>query len=119
MDYAISSFCRIDLPLVEALPLLHTATAPTIEIFCEAPHLDVNTDWRPHVAHLRAYSRAHGVRYTLHAPCFDLNPAAANAGVRAEVRRQYQLAIEIAPRCAFGAAIRPTAESRIGMRVCS
>ncbi len=80
----------------QALPLLHDARVTTIELFCEAPHLDVNGDWRASVRWLNDYARAHQLRYTLHAPCFDLNPAAANAGARAEQRRQYALAISVA-----------------------
>lgn len=95
MRLAVSSFCRIDLPLAQALPLLHSTTT-TVELFCEAPHLDLNSDWHSTVRWLRAYARANGIRYTLHAPCFDLNPAAANAGVRGEVARQYGLAIQAA-----------------------
>jgi sugar phosphate isomerase/epimerase len=96
MERTASSFCRIDLPLRAALPLLHDATTTTIELFCEAPHLDLNADWRADVAWLRAYAQQHQLRYTLHAPCFDLNPASGNAGVRAEVLRQYHLALEVA-----------------------
>lgn len=96
MHRAVSSFCRIDLPLEQALPLLHDATTTTIELFCEAPHLDLNGDWRAALTQLRAFARDHGLNYTLHAPCFDLNPASANAGARAEVLRQYTLAINVA-----------------------
>ncbi|MCU0493641.1 MAG: sugar phosphate isomerase/epimerase [Chloroflexaceae bacterium] len=96
MERTASSFCRIDLPLWEALPLLHDEETRQIELFCEAPHLDLSADWRSTVATLRSYARDHGLRYTLHAPCFDLNPAAANAGVRAEVLRQYRLGLEVA-----------------------
>jgi sugar phosphate isomerase/epimerase len=96
MERAASSFCRIDLPLRAALPLLHDSTTAIVELFCEAPHLDLNGAWRAELAWLRDYARCHSLRYTLHAPCFDLNPATANAGTRAEVLRQYRLALEAA-----------------------
>ncbi|MBC8161416.1 MAG: TIM barrel protein, partial [Roseiflexaceae bacterium] len=96
MHRAASSFCRIDLPLQQALPLLHGEAPATIELFCEAPHLDTTADWRGQVAWLRQYAQSHGLTYALHAPCFDLNPASANAGVRTEVARQYQIALAIA-----------------------
>jgi len=96
MNRAVSSFCRIDLPLDQALPLLHGEAPCTIELFCEAPHLDTNGDWRSQIKWLRQYAQTHGLTYALHAPCFDLNPASANAGVRAEVVRQYQVALSIA-----------------------
>lgn len=96
MRRAVSSFCRIDLPLRQALPLLHDDTTTAIELFCEAPHLDITGDVTEPLHWLRAYARDHGITYTLHAPCFDLNPAAANAGARAEVLRQYRAAITIA-----------------------
>lgn len=96
MYRVVSSFCRIDLPLAQALPLLHDEHSATIEIFCEAPHLSEQGDWRADICLLKDYARTHGVSYALHAPCFDLNPASANAGVRAEVERQYRWAIDCA-----------------------
>lgn len=102
MRIGVSTLTYLHLPYREALERLVALQPAVVELFFDYPHFDLQRFSADDVRVLREFGEAHAIEYTLHAPCFDLNPASANAGARDECVRQSELAINLAAR--LGAA---------------
>jgi sugar phosphate isomerase/epimerase len=96
MRIGVSTLTYLHLPYRDVLERLVPLQPAVVELFFDDPHFDLQQFSADDVRVLREFGEAHAIEYTLHAPCFDLNPASANAGARDECVRQSELAIYMA-----------------------
>lgn len=67
-----------------------------IELFCERPQLfPMNPDSKT-IEWLRNIKEKYNLEFSLHVPCYDLNPASRNPGVRKLVIEQYTQTFKLA-----------------------
>lgn len=96
MNVGASTLCYLDRPLEDAVRELADADFRTIELFADAPSFDPMCATPERIAWLKGFKQERDLIYSIHTPCFDLNPASANPGVRRETARQYQRTVELA-----------------------
>ncbi len=96
MRIGVSTLTYVDVPYRQALERLRPLGVSVVELFFDYPHFDVAAISSEDVRFLRRYRDETGVDYTLHTPCFDLNPASVNKGARDEAVRQHEQAIRFA-----------------------
>jgi sugar phosphate isomerase/epimerase len=96
MNIGASTLCYLDRPLEEAVQELADADFRTIELFADAPSFDPMSATPERIAWLKRFKQERALIYSIHTPCFDLNPASANPGVRRETASQYRRTVELA-----------------------
>ncbi|AFH65634.1 sugar phosphate isomerase/epimerase family protein [Paenibacillus caseinilyticus] len=81
--YAISTCAMKELPLEQAVRTMASRGWTAIEIMCEFAHREW-VDWPlERVEALAEWGRAHGIRWSVHAPIEDVNPAEEDELLRA------------------------------------
>ncbi|MCG7215153.1 sugar phosphate isomerase/epimerase family protein [Paenibacillus mucilaginosus] len=100
--YAISTYAMKELPLEQAVQMMASRGWTAIEIMCEFAHREW-VDWPlERVDALAEWGRAHGIRWSVHAPIEDVNPAEEDELLRARGLYVLRRCIERAER--LGAA---------------
>ncbi|AFC33321.1 hypothetical protein PM3016_6713 [Paenibacillus mucilaginosus 3016] len=100
--YAISTYAMKELPLEQAVQTMASRGWTAIEIMCEFAHREW-VDWPlERVDALAEWGRAHGIRWSVHAPIEDVNPAEEDELLRARGLYVLRRCIERAER--LGAA---------------
>jgi sugar phosphate isomerase/epimerase len=96
MHIGVSTLTYLHLDYRAAVSRLAELGVKVIELFYDYPHFDLEKMRSDDSAHLRRLVERYGITWTLHTPCFDLNPASANLGARMAALTQYQHAIRFA-----------------------
>lgn len=96
MRIGASTLLYLEEDIVTAVNGIAGHGVQTIELFCEPPQLYPRTVSTEELSRLRTLSARFGLSYSLHAPCYDLNPASSNPGVRAQTIVQYEETLELA-----------------------
>ncbi|MGF7031258.1 sugar phosphate isomerase/epimerase [Paenibacillus mucilaginosus] len=110
--YAISTCAMKELPLEQAVRTMASRGWTAIEIMCEFAHREW-VDWPlERVEALAEWGRAHGIRWLVHAPIEDVNPAEEDELLRARGLYVLRRCIERAER--LGAAYVVVHHDRLG-----
>ena len=96
MHIGVSTLTYLHLDYRTAVSRLADLGVKVIELFYDDPHFDLRSMTATDSAYLRHFGERYGITWTLHTPCFDLNPASANQGARMATLTQYQQAIRFA-----------------------
>lgn len=96
MRIGVSTLTYLHLEYRSAVSRLADSGVKLIELFYDHPHFDLEKMTSEDSAHLQRLAERYSITWTLHSPCFDLNPASANFGARMAVLSQYQRAIRFA-----------------------
>lgn len=96
MRIGVSTLTYLHLDYRTAVSRLADLGIKVIELFYEYPHFDLENMTSDDGSHLRRLADRYGITWTLHTPCFDLNPASANLAARMAALNQYQQAVRFA-----------------------
>lgn len=103
MQIAANTLIYFDLPAPQAVAKLAALGFTAIDIFGDTPALDYRDITDSEIRELCALRERHGLEFSLHGPCWDLNAASANRWHRDDVVAHYRQGIELA--AALGAHI--------------
>lgn len=105
MLIGVSTLTFLQLDYRAAVSRLADSGVKVIELFYDYPQFELGRISSEDSAHLREFADRRGITWTLHTPCFDLNPASANAGSRQEALTQYVRAIRFAADLGIGEVV--------------
>ncbi len=96
MKICANTLLYMQAPLETSLEKLAAMGFRAIDIFADAPAIDYRRPQPTEVASIKSVQERHGVEYSMHGPCWDINPASENAGHREDVVAHYQQGIRLA-----------------------
>ena len=96
MKICANTLLYLEEPLTSSLQKLAGMGFAAIDIFADSPTLDYQGVQPAEIAGIKKFGEQHGVEYSMHGPCWDINPASQNAGHRADVVAHYSQGIRLA-----------------------
>jgi len=92
-------------PLSEGVALLGERGFRHIELFCDEPHANPFQISKREIQKILKLKEMHDLQFSVHAPCFDLNPASINPRIREEVFEHYRESFNLAGRVGASAVV--------------
>jgi sugar phosphate isomerase/epimerase len=102
MKICANTLLYMEEPVRTSLEKLSVMGFQAIDIFADSPALDYRQVQAADIAYIKALAERCGVEYSMHGPCWDINPASENAGHREDVVAHYLQGIRLA--AAIGAS---------------
>jgi protein FrlC len=96
MKICANTLLYLDEPIPIALEKLAAMGFRAVDIFADAPALDYRRVPAADIDCIKILGQRHGIEYSMHGPCWDINPASENAGHRADVVIHYLQGIRLA-----------------------
>lgn len=96
MKICANTLLYLEEPLTSSLQKLAGMGFTAIDIFADSPTLDYQRVQPAEIAGIKEFAEQHGVEYSMHGPCWDINPASQNAGHRQDVVAHYCQGIRLA-----------------------
>jgi sugar phosphate isomerase/epimerase len=96
MKICANTLLYLEEPLTSSLQKLAGMGFTAIDIFADSPTLDYQRVQPAAIAGIKEFAEQHGVEYSMHGPCWDINPASQNAGHRQDVVAHYCQGIRLA-----------------------
>jgi sugar phosphate isomerase/epimerase len=92
-------------PLSEGVALLLERGFRHIELFCDEPHGNPFHISKREIQKIQRLKEKHDLQFSIHAPCFDLNPASINPRIREEVFEHYRESLNLARKVRASAVV--------------
>jgi len=92
-------------PLSEGVALLKKSGFRHIELFCDEPHANPFQISKREIQKILRLKEKHGLQFSIHTPCFDLNPASINPRIREEVFEHYRESLDLARKVGANAVV--------------
>lgn len=83
-------------PAPAAVEHLAEEAFSAIDIFADSPAIDYHRIPSPEIDCLKMLAERHSIEYSMHGPCWDINPASENPGHRRDVVAHYVQGIRLA-----------------------
>lgn len=96
MKICANTLLYLEEPLTSSLQKLAAMGFVAIDIFADSPTLDYSGAQPSEIANIKEFGEKRGVEYSMHGPCWDINPASENAGHRKDVVAHYRQGIRLA-----------------------
>lgn len=105
MKICINTLPFLEDPLVASLEELAGMGFRHIDVFADSPSIDYRNPPADVVAGIRKVAEKHGIEYSMHGPCWDINPASENAGHREDAVEHYRQGIRLAAAIGAGTMV--------------
>ena len=92
-------------PLSEGVALLRERGFRNIELFCDQPHGNPFYISGREIQKIQSLRERHDLQFSIHAPCFDLNPASINPRIQEAVFEHYRESLHLAKRVGARAVV--------------
>ncbi|MGA2960645.1 MAG: sugar phosphate isomerase/epimerase family protein [Candidatus Korobacteraceae bacterium] len=102
MKICANTLLYMEEPLTTSLKKLGGMGFSAIDIFADSPAIDYRQPQPDEITQIKSLGQKYGVEYSMHGPCWDINPASENAGHREDVVAHYLQGIRLA--AAIGAS---------------
>jgi len=96
MKICANTLLYLEEPVRTSLEKLAGMGFLAIDIFADSPSLDYRRVQPSDITQIKALGKKYGVEYSMHGPCWDINPASENAGHREDVVAHYLQGIRLA-----------------------
>jgi fructoselysine 3-epimerase len=96
MKICANTLLYLEEPLTSSLEKLAGMGFLAIDIFADSPTLDYRRVQPADIAYIKDLGEKYGIEYSMHGPCWDINPASENAGHREDVVAHYRQGIRLA-----------------------
>jgi protein FrlC len=96
MKICANTLLYLEEPIAASLEKLATMGFLAVDIFADSPVLDYRRVPSPDVDCIKMLGQRYGLEYSMHGPCWDINPASENAAHREDVVVHYLQGIRLA-----------------------
>lgn len=96
MKICANTLIYLEEPFTSSLEKLARMGFSAIDIFGDSPTLDYRLMQPDDIDYIKKLGEKYGIEYSMHGPCWDINPASENAGHREDVVAHYRKGIQLA-----------------------
>ena len=96
MKICANTLIYLEEPFTLSLDKLARMNFAAIDIFGDTPTLDYRMMQPADIRFIKELGSKYGIEYSMHGPCWDINPASANPGHRDDVVAHYRKGIQLA-----------------------
>lgn len=101
----VSTLLFFKIPLSEGIIVLLENGIRNIELFCDEPFANPLRISKKEIQKIQKIKEKNNIKFSIHAPCFDLNTASINPRIREEVFKNYIGSLKLAKKVGANAVV--------------